>query len=482
MITPHTTIKELSELIQHKKVSPAEVIRYYHSKLKKHNNELNCAIEIFSEEDVLKQTLKQGPLFGIPGILKDNICQKNRLTSAGSQILKTFKAPYEATVSKRLKDNGAVSLGRANMDEFAMGASGEYSSYGITKNPWNKNHTPGGSSAGPAAAVAAGLVPWALGTETGGSVRQPASFCNLVGLYPTYGRFSRFGLIALTSSTDQAGPLTRTVYDNALVASLMSGHDPYDATSLQEPAEDFTKNLTGSIPEGIRIGVLRDAIESDGVHDEVKTTFLKAVERLEKMGAHIEFIDIPELKYSIAIYFIINRAEAASNLSRYDGSLYGSRDLEAQTLAEMYVNTRHRHFGPEVKCRILMGNYVLSAGHRDAYYDHANHVRAMLRTEYQEAFKTIDVLISPTASTLPFELGQAQKDPLEMYMADYFTVPNCITGLPGISIPCGFSQNKLPIGFQFIGPRLSESLLYQVAYAYEQTYPLYQEIPKGFTA
>lgn len=475
MISPRTTIQELQRLIASKAVSAQEVIAYYHARLAKHAATLNCAIELF------EQTSPQsnGPLYGIPGLIKDNITQQGRKASAASRILSAFIAPYEATVSSRLKAAGAVSLGRSNMDEFAMGGSGEYSAYGPTKNPWNLMHSPGGSSSGSAAAVGAGLVPWALGTETGGSVRQPASFCGLTGLYPTYGRFSRYGLIAFCSSFDQPGPLTKTVYDNALLASLMSGVDAHDATTIQEGPQDFTQNLTGNLPEGIKIGVLRDSLESDGVDEKVKVAFKKAIADIEKMGARISYIDMPNLKYGIAVYFVLSRAEAASNLSRYDGMLYGARKPGA-TLKEMYTATRHDGFGKEIQRRIMMGNFVLSAGYFDAYYGKAQQVRAMIREEYAQAFKSVDLLISPTASTLPFTLGEAERDPLALYMADYFTVPNCITGLPALSIPCGYAADGLPIGFQFMGPRLSESLLYQVAYAFEQAHDYHLQYPQAF--
>lgn len=475
MISPKTTIKELQKLIATKQVSPGEVVAYYHTRLTKHAATLNCAVEIFPHS----QPIIQGPLQGIPGLVKDNVCQQGHIASAASNMLKNFTAPYEATVSARVKAAGAISLGRANMDEFAMGGSGEYSAYGATRNPWNLAHSPGGSSAGLAAAVGAGLVPWALGTETGGSVRQPASFCGLTGLYPTYGRFSRYGLIAFCSSFDQAGPITKTVYDNALIASHMSGMDPHDSSTIQESPQDFTRTLNGKLPEGIRIGVLRDSLESAGVDEAIKNSFKQAIADLEKMGAKISYVDMPNLKYGIAVYFVLSRAEAASNLSRYDGTLYGARQ-HGETLREMYVKTRHDAFGTEIKRRIMMGNFVLSSGYFDAYYSKAQEVRSLIRAEYAEAFKSVDVLISPTASTLPFTLGEVERDPLALYMADYFTVPNCITGLPALSIPCGYAPNGLPIGFQFMGPAFSEAFLYQVAYAFEQQHDYHTQYPAAF--
>ena len=382
-------------------------------------------------------------------------------------------------MSAHLKQEGALILGRGNMDEFAMGSSGEFSAFGPTLNPWDTTRVPGGSSSGPAAAVAAGLVPWAIGTETGGSVRQPAGFCGLVGLYPTYGLISRYGLVAFASSTDQAGPLTRTVYDNALVTSVIAGHDPKDSTSIPGPKRDYTKNLDDALPQGIRLGVLKDSLESDGVHDEIKATFSQAIEHLERMGAKIKYVELPNLKYSISVYFIISRAEAASNLARYDGTLYGAR-VDSETLQDMYINTRQAGFGDEIKRRILLGNYVLSAGHKDAYYHKAQKIRSMIRAEYEEAFQDVDLILSPTNSTFPFKLGNESTDPLAMYLNDYFTLPSCITGLPALSLPCGYSPDGLPVGFQFMGPRLSEELLYRVAFAFEQATQHYTKVPSGY--
>jgi len=417
-------------------------------------------------------------LYGIPYLLKDNISQKKRITSAGSKILSNYRAPYNATVHERLTKAGGISLGRTNMDEFAMGGSGEFSAYGPTKNPWDTKHSPGGSSAGSAAAVAAGLVPFALGTETGGSVRAPASFCNLVGLYPTYGLNSRFGILAFASSNDQPGPLTRTVYDNALVASAMFGHDPKDSTSLPVGQQNYTKDLDGKLPENFTLGIIEDGIAHDGIDKQVLHAFEQAVKHMQDLGAKIKYVKIPHLKYGIAVYFIISRVEAASNLARFDGSLYGARSEHAKNLLDMYLHTRHDGFGQEVKRRILTGNYALSAGHKDAFYEQASHVRAMIRAEFLEACDTVDLLASPTTPTLPFALGELIDDPISMYLADYFTVPtNCI-GVPALSLPCGFSKENLPIGMQFLGPRLSEKLLYKVAYAFEQSTDYHTKHPQ----
>lgn len=477
MLNQFSTIKELRQLLAKKEVTPQEVTNFYYQRLQDLNSDLNAAIELF-EKPTLSSELGDGILAGIPCLLKDNISQKGQITSAASKILKNYRAPYDATVTKRLKNAGSTILGRANCDEFAMGGTGEFSAYGPTRNPWNLERTPGGSSSGSAAAVAAGLVPWAMGTETGGSVRQPAAFCGLVGLYPTYGLHSRYGVIAFGSSLDQPGPITRTVYDSALVTSAIAGHDPADSTSLPEPKRDYTRSLDGKLPRDLVVGVIRDSIESEGVSEEIKIAFKSSVKELENLGAKIKYIDIPDLKYGISVYFIISRAEAASNLSRIDGVINGNR-IADEELEQMYIKTREQGFGSEVKRRILMGNYVLSAMHRDVY-EKAMHVRSMIRAEFERAFADVDLLISPTTSTLPFEIGKDIKDPLKVYMADYFTTPNCVAGLPAISIPCGKSKDGLPIGMQFIGPRLSEELLFRVAYAYEQEHPFFKEHPAGY--
>lgn len=476
-MNPFITIQELIERRDSGEVSPQEIVSFYAERLKKYNPTLNAALEIFDQNSL--STLQNQPLSGIPGLFKDNIWQENTITSCGSKILGNYRAPSDATITKRLKKAGAVSLGRANMDEFAMGSSGEFSAYGPTKNPWNLSRSPGGSSSGSAAAVAAGLVPWAIGSETGGSVRQPAAFCGLVGLYPSYGLFSRYGLVAFASSTDQVGPITRSVYDNALIASHLSGHDPRDATSISRPPQNYTQLLNGKLPENLTIGVIEESASED-IHPEIRRSFESAVKQLKSLGATIRTVKLPDLKYGIAVYFVLSRAEAASNLSRFDGSLYGMRAKEFSDLRDMYQNTRDQGFGDEVKRRILMGNFVLSAGHRDAFYTKAMEVRTIIRDEFEETFKEVDVLMSPTTSTLPFELGKESNDPLAMYLGDYFTVPNCIAGIPALSLPCGYSSEGLPIGFQFIGPRLSEKKLFQIAHAYEQSVDFLHLHPQGF--
>ena len=475
-MNPFSTVHELKRALEEKKISAAELDTLYKSRIKQYNPQLNAVLETFTDGP----SSTAGILGGIPCLIKDNICQEGKTTSAGSNILKNYKAPYQSTAVKRLQAAGSHSIGRTNMDEFAMGGTGEFSAYGATKNPWDLTRSPGGSSAGSAAAVAAGLAPFALGTETGGSVRLPASYSNLVAMYPTYGLHSRFGVLAFTSSTDQVGVISRTVADNALVMTALSGNDPHDATSIPMAPKDYTKALTGKLPTGLKIGIIKDAIESDGVAPVVRERFDGAIKQLEQLGATVKTVDIASLRYGIALYFIISRAETASNLYRYDGSLYGNRSKNAPNLAEMYLNTRSEGFGTEVKRRILVGNYVLSAGHKDAYYNKAQHLRNQLRAEFEKAFHDVDVLISPTAPTLPFKLGSVVDDPIAMYLADYFNVSNCIIGTPAISVPAGFSPDGLPVGIQFFGPRLSEETLFNVAHAFEEATGYYTKTPAGF--
>lgn len=478
-MNPFLTIKELKEKLAKKEISPVDVVNYYKERLKKFSGNLNCTLEVFDDVSPDKNHSNTEPLSGIPYLAKDLICQKDRLTTAASKILANYRAGYNATVIERLTKAGALSLGRANMDEFAMGGSGETSAYGPTRNPWDPSRVPGGSSSGPAAAVAAGLVPFALGSETGNSVRQPASYCNLVGLRPTYGLFSRYGVIPFASSLDQIGPLTQTVYDNALVTSAMAGKDPKDSTTVQIEPQDYTRGLDGKLPENLTIGIIKDGLDPS-INPQILTAFQDACTNLEKLGAKIKVVDLPSFKYGNAVYFILSRAEGASNLSRYDGSTYGNRSQDCNNLEQMYVTTRQDGFGQEVKTRILTGNYVLSAGHKDAYYNKAQLVRAMILADFEAAFKDVNVLISPTTSLLPFKIGEFAGDPVAMYVADLLTVANTVVGTPAIALPCGFSTEGLPIGFQILGPRLSEALLYKIAYAFEQSTEHHLKHPAGY--
>jgi aspartyl-tRNA(Asn)/glutamyl-tRNA(Gln) amidotransferase subunit A len=411
-----------------------------------------------------------GPLAGVPIALKDNLCVRGMRTTASSRILETFVPPYDATVVARLETAGAVIVGKTNCDEFAMGSSNENSAYGPVKNPWSADRTPGGSSGGSAAAVAAHCVPLALGSDTGGSIRQPAAFCGVVGLKPTYGRVSRYGLLAFASSLDQIGPFARTVADAALTLSVLSGADTADATSSSELVPDFSAALTGDVKD-VRVGVPR-AFVSEGVDDAVREAYDAALATLRDAGATLVDIELPHARYAIPVYYLVCTAEASSNLARYDGVKYGFRAAigRSDDLRTMYSRTRDEGFGAEVKRRIMLGTYVLSAGYYDAFYLKAQQVRTLLKRDYDQAFERVDVVAMPTSPTPPFALGEKTGDPLQMYLADVFTVSANLAGLPGVSIPCGFS-GTLPIGFQLIGRMFDEATILRVADAYEHMTP-----------
>lgn len=462
------TIKDLRIQLEKKEISTQELLELFLKRIQAYDPEIRALLEVFDKESILKDSQSNGFLSGIPGVIKNNICMQGRKATCASRMLENFTSPYSATAIERLKQEGALLLGNANLDEFAMGSSTETSYFQKTKNPWDYTRCPGGSSGGSAAAVAAGFVPWALGTDTGGSVRQPAAFCGIVGLKPTYGLVSRYGLIAYASSLDTIGVMTRSVYDNALVLSAIAGNDPKDSSSLPVAKKDYTKNLTGKLPDNITIGIVDNSIAADGMDPEIVQAIEKAVEQWEKLGAKIKHITMSSLDYSAAAYFILSRAEAASNLARYDGVRYGFRDKQASTLQQMYDDTRHDGFGSEVKKRIMVGNYVLSAGHSGEFYENAKKVKRLIRNDFIEAFKDIDLLVMPTHPAPAFKIGEYGIDSLQMDLQDYFTCPVNIAGIPAISIPCGFTKNKLPIGVQLIGPPLSEELIYQVADAYQQ--------------
>ena len=415
-----------------------------------------------------------GPLAGVPIAIKDNLCVRGMRTTASSRILDTFIAPYDATTITKLEQAGAVIVGKTNCDEFAMGSSNENSAYGPVRNPWAGDRTPGGSSGGSAAAVAAACVPLALGSDTGGSIRQPASFCGVTGLKPTYGRVSRYGLLAFASSLDQIGPITRNVGDAALALTVLAGPDPMDSTAAREAVPDFTTGLDGNT-RGVRVGVPR-AFVSEGVDASVLRAFDTALDALRATGATLVDIELPYAKYAIPVYYLVCTAEASSNLARYDGVKYGYRSPEAnQSLKAMYSRTRDEGFGPEVKRRIMLGTYVLSAGYYDAFYLKAQQVRTLLKQDYDRAFESVDVVAMPTSPTPPFKLGEKTDDPLQMYLADIFTVSVNLVGLPGISVPCGFvdeprsgGTDRLPIGLQFVGKMFDEATILRVADAFER--------------
>ena len=414
-------------------------------------------------------------LEGIPGAIKDNICTKGIKTTCASKILEHFVPPYDATAMTKIKAQNPVILGKLNMDEFAMGGSTENSAYHPTCNPWNTDCVPGGSSGGSAASVAAGTSIWALGSDTGGSIRQPASFCGVVGMKPTYGRVSRYGLVAYASSLDQIGPLTRDVTDCANILNIICGHDEMDSTSSEAEVPDFTKALVEDV-KGLKIGLPKEYFV-DGMDPEVEKTVRAAIEKYKELGAEIVEISLPHTKYAISAYYLIAPAEAATNLQRYDGVSYGER-VESDDLVGMMTKTRTEKFGEEVKRRIVIGNYALSAGYYDAYYLKAMKVRTLVQQDYNEAFQKVDVIMAPTAPTPAFKIGEMVSDPLQMYLQDACTVPLNLAGLPGMSIPCGYSSQGMPIGLQIIGKALDEETIIRAAYTYEQSQNYHNEMAK----
>jgi aspartyl-tRNA(Asn)/glutamyl-tRNA(Gln) amidotransferase subunit A len=420
-----------------------------------------------------------GPLAGVPVALKDNFSVRGMRTTASSRILDRYVPPYDATVVQRLEAAGAVIVGKTNCDEFAMGSSNENSAYGPVRNPWALDRTPGGSSGGSAAAVAARIVPLALGSDTGGSIRQPGAFCGVVGLKPTYGRVSRYGLLAYASSLDQIGPIARTSADAALILGVIAGADPADATTSRKPVPDYAAALTGDVT-GLRVGVPR-AFVSEGVDEGVRQAFDAALGALRDAGARLVDVELPHARYAIPVYYLVATAEASSNLARYDGVKYGYRAAaEGQDLKAMYSRTRDEGFGPEVKRRIMLGTYVLSAGYYDAFYLKAQQVRTLLRRDYEHAFEEADVVAMPTSPSPPFRLGEKTDDPLQMYLADVFTVSANLAGLPAISIPCGFAGDRLPVGLQLTGRLFDESTLLRTADAFERATDWHAQSPPGF--
>lgn len=435
--------------------------------------ELNCFIDL-SEELALKEAeladklLASGEsraLLGIPVAIKDMICTRGTRTTCASKILENYISPYEATVVKNLRKHGAVVFGKTNMDEFAMGGSNENSAYGPVRNPWDKNRVAGGSSGGSAAAVSAKIVPTALGTDTGGSVRQPASFCGLVGVKPTYGRVSRYGVVAFASSLDQVGTFARTVKDSALVTECICDHDPLDSTSVERDGLDLFGACNRSV-KGARIGVPKEYF-IPGLNDEVKAALDVALKVLEQNGFQVVEVSLPHTQYAVPVYYVIAPAEASSNLARFDGVRYGIRSKEIGGLADLYSKTRAQNFGKEVQRRIMIGTYVLSSGYYDAYYLRAQKVRTLIAQDFKRAFESCDLIVSPTAPTTPFLIGAKSNDPLAMYLGDIFTIPVNLAGLPGLSLPCGFNSAGLPIGMQLIAKPWEEELMYSVAAAYE---------------
>jgi aspartyl-tRNA(Asn)/glutamyl-tRNA(Gln) amidotransferase subunit A len=478
------TIHELHDLLIRKEVSATDVVSAFLERIERFDPKLDsyltlladAAVEDARQFDQGARDVCLSPLAGIPLAIKDVLCMQGVRTTCASRILERFVPPYDGTVVANLKKAGAIFLGKTNMDEFAMGSSTENSAYKPTRNPWDLNRVPGGSSGGSAAAVAADLCAGALGSDTGGSIRQPASFCGVVGLKPTYGRVSRYGLVAFASSLDQIGPITKDVEDAALLLQVIAGHDPKDSTSVDQPVPDYRAGLNESI-KGLRLGIPKEYF-ADGMHAEVTSVVQNAILTCQKLGAEIREVSLPHTEYGVAAYYIIAPAEASSNLARYDGVKYGYRVADARELMTMYRQSRSQGFGSEVKRRIMLGTYVLSAGYYDAYYKKASQVRTLIREDFLKAFAQCDALLAPVAPIPAFNIGEKTDDPLQMYLSDVFTLPASLAGIPGISVPCGFSSDKLPIGLQILGPHFREDLILRIAYQFEQATPHLRSKPE----
>ncbi|PIQ85866.1 MAG: Asp-tRNA(Asn)/Glu-tRNA(Gln) amidotransferase GatCAB subunit A [Candidatus Omnitrophica bacterium CG11_big_fil_rev_8_21_14_0_20_45_26] len=466
------TIQAAARFIQ----GSSEKARTVAEALKKRVDQLDKSINAYIQFQLPKTfEIKQGPLAGVPISVKDNLCTHGWETTCGSKVLKGFIPPYDATVIRKLKEAGAVIVGKCNMDEFAFGSSNESSAFGPVKNPWDLTRVPGGSSGGSAAAVSSGEAIAALGSDTGGSIRQPASFCSVVGLKPTYGRVSRYGLVAFGSSLDQIGPITKTVEDAALLLQVMAGHDPLDSTSAQEPVPHYTEKLSKQV-NGLKIGLAKEHFAA-GLDPDVEKAIRQAAKTYQDLGAKIVDISLPHSRFAVHVYYIVATAEASSNLGRYDGVRYGLR-VPSSNLTEMYIDTRDQGFGAEAKRRILLGTFVLSAGYYDAYYLRGLKARTFFRRDFEEAFKQVDVILTPTAPTPPFKLGEKTGDPLAMYLSDLYTIPANLAGNPAISIPGGFTNRDLPIGIQLIGKPFDEATLLSTAYAFEQATDFHKKKPR----
>lgn len=481
----HKTITELTHDLHAKKISSVELTQHYLNRIKQHDEKLNSFITI-TEEEALKaahaadQQRAKGEsalLTGIPIAHKDIFCTDGIKTTCGSKMLENFIAPYDATVVRNMKAAGVVMLGKTNMDEFAMGSSNETSYFGIVKNPWDLHCVPGGSSGGSAAAVAAGLAPGATGTDTGGSIRQPAALCGITGLKPTYGRVSRYGMIAFASSLDHGGPFARSAADVALLLKAMAGFDERDSTSVNEPVPDYSATLNDSL-QGLRIGLPKEYF-SDGLSKEVGDLIDAAIKTYEKMGAVIQEISLPNTALSAPAYYVIAPAECSSNLARYDGVRYGFRCKDPVDLEDLYKRTRSEGFGSEVKRRIMIGTYALSAGYYDAYYIKAQQIRRLIRDDFAKAFQNVDVILSPTTPAPAFRLGEKMNDPISMYLSDIYTIATNLAGLPALSLPAGFVKH-LPVGMQLIGNLFAEGKLLNVAHQYQQVTDWHTRMPEGF--
>jgi aspartyl-tRNA(Asn)/glutamyl-tRNA(Gln) amidotransferase subunit A len=478
------TISELTAKLARREVSAREATQACLDQIARVDGKIHAFIshddaDALAQADAADKLLAAGgngashPLLGIPIGVKDVLAVKNQPLNCGSKILGKFISPYDATAIEKLKAAGAIVFGRLNMDEFAMGSSTENSAFGVTRNPWDTTRIPGGSSGGSAAAVAADECLASLGTDTGGSIRQPAALCGCVGLKPTYGRISRYGLVAFASSLDQIGPFTKDVCDAATLLRVMSGHDPRDSTSVPQPVPDYAAALTGDI-KGLKLGLPREYMIG-GLDPEVKAAVDAAVKKFAELGAEIVEISLPHTDYAVAVYYIIATAEASANLARFDGVRYGAR-VEGSDPVEMYARTRGAGFGPEVKRRIILGTYVLSSGYYDAYYLRAQKVRTLIRNDFLKAFETVDAIVTPTSPTAAFKIGEKSDDPLQMYLSDIFTISCNLAGVCGVSLPCGFTRSpKLPVGLQLLGQPFGEATMLRLAHAYEQATPWHKE-------
>jgi aspartyl-tRNA(Asn)/glutamyl-tRNA(Gln) amidotransferase subunit A len=489
---PALTIADLQSLLRRKEVSPREAIDSLRARIEKIEPKIDAYLSIdfeaaAREADKVDVDL---PLGGVPIAIKDIINVKGQPCTCASKILTNYRSPYDATVIQRLRSAGAIPFGKTNMDEFAMGSSTENSSVKVTRNPWDMSRVPGGSSGGSAAAVAADAAFGGLGTDTGGSIRQPASLCGVVGVKPSYGRVSRFGVVAFASSLDQVGPLTKTVRDSALIMNAMAGHDEFDSTSLNEPVPDYTKNL-GRDLKGMRLGLPKEYM-IEGIDPQVQLAMEVAIKQLQSLGAEIVDVSLPHTDYGIAVYYFLATAEASANLARFDGVRYGYRAKDPKDLLDHYGRTREEGFGAEVKRRIILGTYVLSSGYYDAYYVRAQKVRELIRQDFVNAFEKVDAIVSPTSPVPAFKLGERTADPLAMYLADIFTNTGNLAGVCGISVPCGLAKSfsrtdssrgevngsQLPIGLQILGKALDEARIFQIAHAYEQSTNWHKRRPK----
>lgn len=469
------TASEIKEAYSKKEFTVPEVTRAFLDEIKAKDEVIKAYITVCEEEAMSKAKEVQakmdngeevGPLAGIPIAIKDNICTKGVKTTCASKMLENFVPPYDATVIKKLYQSDAIIIGKTNMDEFAMGGSTENSAFFVTRNPVNPEKVPGGSSGGSAAAVAGNMAPIALGSDTGGSIREPASFCGIVGMKPTYGLISRYGLVAFASSLDQIGPFSKNVSDNAMLLNIISGHDEMDTTSANTSNKDYTKALVNDI-KGLRIGIPKEYF-GEGLNEEVRSALEKAIDKYKELGAIVEECSLPTTKYALPTYYIIACAEASSNLGRYDGIRYGYRTKNFESLKDIYKNSRTEGFGKEVKRRIILGTYVLSSGYYDAYYKKAQKVRTLVKKGFEEVFQKYDVLLTPTVPTVAYDIGSKINNPLEMYLSDILTVSVNIAGVPAISIPCGENKEGMPIGMQLIAKHFNEEVLYRTAYSYEQ--------------